>query len=256
MQKEPVVTIVTPSFNQGKFIEETILSILNQTYTNIQYIIVDGGSSDSTMEVVEKYRDNIDIIIHEKDKGQADAINKGFKLAKGELVGWINSDDVLYPECVEKIVELYQEKNDGAIYYCSTLDWIDSSSAFLRTLNVKVPNHNYLLKKRYSLIQQGSFYCNKILKCIDYLDDKNPYCMDLDLWLRLSKHGNIYSLDDKSYSAFRIWEDTKTSNGGKKFLHNIRQVLLNNGASIFSPTVLTTYLYGFKINIKSLFSKR
>src|ERR1035437_8370385 len=128
MENKPLITIVTPSFNQGQFIEETILSVLNQTYKNIQYIIVDGGSTDQTMDVVNKYKDKIDIIINEKDDGQTDAINKGFKLAKGELVGWINSDDMLYPECVEKIVELYIEKPDGAIYYGSKSNFIDEKS--------------------------------------------------------------------------------------------------------------------------------
>ncbi|OYU92630.1 MAG: glycosyltransferase, partial [Bacteroidetes bacterium B1(2017)] len=99
-------TIITPSFNQGEFIEATILSVLNQTYKNIQYIIVDGGSTDNTMDIVNKYRDSIDIIVHEKDKGQSDAINKGFKLSKGDLIGWINSDDILYPTCVENIIKL------------------------------------------------------------------------------------------------------------------------------------------------------
>ena len=124
----PMVTIVTPSFNQGQFIEETILSVLNQSYENIQYILVDGDSSDKTMDVVNKYRDRIDIIIHEKDKGQSDAINKGFRLAKGELVGWINSDDILYPDCLEKIVELYNNKPEGAIFYNSKLHFIDEKS--------------------------------------------------------------------------------------------------------------------------------
>ena len=111
------VSIVTPSYNQGQFIEETILSVLNQSYKNIQYILVDGGSTDNTMEIVNKYKGEIDVIIHEKDKGQSDAINKGFKLSDGVLVGWINSDDILYPDCIEKIVDLFRSNPDGSIYY-------------------------------------------------------------------------------------------------------------------------------------------
>ena len=135
----PLVTIVTPSFNQGQFIEETILSVLNQTYKNIQYIIVDGGSTDKTMEVVNKYRDRVDIIIHEKDKGQADAINKGFRLAKGELVGWINSDDILYPDCLESIVELYKRKPEGAIFYSSKSHFIDENSNIFKLNILEIP---------------------------------------------------------------------------------------------------------------------
>src|SRR3569833_380141 len=119
------VSIVTPSYNQGQFIEKTIISVLNQTYSNIEYIIIDGGSTDNTMEVVNKYKDRIDIVIHEKDKGQSDAINKGFRLATCELVGWINSDDILFPDCVEKIVQLVNEHPDVSIYYPATIDLIN-----------------------------------------------------------------------------------------------------------------------------------
>jgi len=251
-KSNPLVSIVTPSFNQGQFIEETILSILNQTYRYTQYIVVDGGSTDNTMEVVNKYRDRIDIIIHEKDKGQADAINKGFKLAKGELVGWINSDDILYPDCVEKIVELYNTNKDGAIYYCSIHDWIDEYGTFLYKKIVSIPNKDYLLNKNSSIIQPGSFYPNELVKKVNYLDPNIYYCMDLDLWLKLLNQGNIYSLSVKSYSAFRIYPGTKTDTGKIKFLKNIKMVLLKHGANWYSRNIIVGYfIYAFKSFIKT-----
>ena len=106
-ENKPLVTIVTPSYNQGQFIEETILSVLNQTYNNIQYIIIDGDSTDGTKKVLDKYKNRVDVIISEKDKGQTDAINKGFKLAKGELVGWLNSDDIFYSQYYFFILRIY-----------------------------------------------------------------------------------------------------------------------------------------------------
>lgn len=248
----PLVTIVTPSFNQGLFIEETILSVFNQTYQNIQYIVVDGGSADNTMDVVNKYRDRIDIIIHEKDKGQTDAINKGFKLAKGELMGWINSDDVLYPDCVAKIVELYKGKSDGAIYYNSYNDRINRESKLLSTYKKAIPNKNYLLNVNYDVVQQASFYKAEFVKKINYLDESLHYCMDLDLWLRLLDYGPIYACNEKSLSAFRIWEETKTSNGGYKFLREIRKTIVKYGASPISPTIRRTYWYQMKDHIKRL----
>lgn len=247
---KPLITIVTPSFNQGQFIEETILSVLNQTYKNIQYFVVDGGSTDQTMEVVEKYRDRIDIIIHEKDKGQTDAINKGFKLAKGELVGWINSDDILYPDCVEKIVELYNEKPDGAIYYSSRSNFIDTESKVFKLNILDIPNRNHLLNHNYSIIQQGSFYSNELVKKCKYLNDKLHYCMDLDLWLRLLELGPIYSYDSKPLAAFRFWSETKTLNGGNKFFKEIRKILLKNGANIFTRNIFRTLWYELKDYIK------
>ncbi len=252
MNNQPLITIVTPSYNQGQFIEETILSVLNQTYKNIQYIVVDGGSTDNTMEVVNKYRDKIDIIIHEKDKGQTDAINKGFKLAKGELVGWINSDDILYMECVEKIVKVYKNKPEGVVFYNCFNDRIDKDSNKIVTYKKIIPNRNYLLNKNYDVIQQASFYRIDIVKKINYLDESIYYCMDLDLWLRLLKHGSIYCCDAGPSSGFRIWADTKTNNGSYKFLKEIRKTLLHNGAKKLSPNIIRILYYEFKEFIKKL----
>jgi len=248
---QPLVTIVTPSYNQGQYIEETIQSVLNQTYKNIQYIIVDGGSTDSTMDVVEKYRDKVDIIIHEKDEGQTDAINKGFRLAKGELVGWINSDDILYKNCVENIVSLYKQNTDGAVFYSSFNDRIDAQSELIETYRRIIPDKNHLLNKDYSIIQQASFYRNDILQKIDYLDKSIHYCMDLDLWLRLLNHGPIYSYNEKSLAGFRRWEETKTSTGRHKFMRETRKILRKNGANKFAKAIFTSYWREFKALVKS-----
>lgn len=252
MTSNPLISIVTPSYNQGEFIEATICSVLNQTYKNIQYIIVDGGSDDTSIEIVNKYKRQIDIVINEKDEGQSDAINKGFKLAKGELIGWLNSDDILYPKCVEKIVELYLNNPGGSIYYCAMFDEIDKYNNVIKAVHVPISNRNYLQHRNYSVVQPGSFYNRDFVEKIGYIDKTIHYCMDLDLWLRLLELGNIHSLNEISYSGFRIWGGTKTSNGGQKFLKDIRNVLRKNNAKFFSRTILQTYWYSFKVRIKSL----
>ncbi|MBR4118538.1 MAG: glycosyltransferase [Bacteroidales bacterium] len=244
MEKEDVlVTIVTPSYNQGQFIEDTIKSVLNQTYKNIQYIVVDGASTDNTMEVVERYRDKIDIIISEKDKGQTDAINKGFKLAKGELVGWINSDDMLYPYCVEEIVKLYKQHPDGAIFYGSRIEMIDSKNNHIRFWDNHIKNRKRLLTENYDVSQQGSFYKRDIVHKVNYLDESIYYCMDLDLFLKLLKFGDIYSIDDKPLAQFRLWEEAKTATGKIKFIKNIRERLYLYDAKIYNKSILTTYYW-------------
>jgi glycosyltransferase involved in cell wall biosynthesis len=256
MDKEvnPLITIITPSFNQGRFIEQTIQSVLNQTYTNIQYILVDGGSTDNTMEIVNKYQGLIDQIIHEKDQGQSDALNKGFRLAKGELVGWLNSDDILYPECVRKIVDLYQSNPDGAVYYCSKSDFIDENNELLRINQLRIPDRDFLLNQNYSVVQQGSFYSTGLVKKCNYLNPELYYCMDLDLWLRLLENGPIYSYDTTPQAAFRLWSETKTLNGHTRFLREIRSTLLKHNARRTSSNIVRTYWYEFKDRVKTLVS--
>ena len=249
------VSIVTPSYNQGQFIEKTILSVLNQTYHNIEYIIIDGGSTDNTMEVVNKYRDRIDIIIHEKDKGQADAINKGFKLATGELVGWINSDDLLMPECVEKIVQLVNEHPDGSIYYPASINLIDGDDAPAGKVEKLIFNKGTLINNDYDIIQQGSFYKTALVKKVNYLNEKIHYCMDLDLWLKLLDYGNIYFYDKAPLAAFRMWEDSKTSTGGIRFLKDIKETLQKHKMKIISRNSTRLHWYMLKAMIKTQIRK-
>jgi glycosyltransferase involved in cell wall biosynthesis len=246
----PLISIITPSYNQGQFIEETILSVLNQSYKNIQYIIVDGGSNDSTMSVVNKYLDQIDIVIHERDKGQADAINKGFELAKGELVGWINSDDLLYPECVEKIVELYLENPNGVIFYSRNIDRITASGELFQQVEVLINDKNTLIKHNYDVIQQGSFYTISVVRKVGYLNESIHYCMDLDLWLRLLEYGSIHSYPTKALAAFRAWEESKTSTGNSKFFIDIEKVLTIHGAKWTDYTMLKLKYLLFKEFVK------
>ncbi len=228
MNKEnPLITIVTPSYNQGKYIEETIQSVLNQTYKNIEYIIIDGCSNDETEDILKKYREykNIKIII-EKDNGQTEAINKGFKMAKGELIGWINSDDILKYDCVENIVEAYKLNQDATVFY-GYIDFIDEQSNKCYTKKIGDLEYNYLLNVNPDINQQGSFYLAKRVKEINYLDEKINFTMDYDLWLRLLKNNNGVNLH-KIVGEFRIQYQSKTMTNGNaikfwKDIFNIRK---------------------------------
>ena len=111
------VSIITPSYNQGMYLEQTIQSVLNQTYGNIEYLAVDGGSTDNSIDIIKKYEKSIAYWISEPDNGQANAINKGFKHANGELVCWVNSDDILYPDYVNDRVRQFKEHTDADMIY-------------------------------------------------------------------------------------------------------------------------------------------
>lgn len=217
------VSIITPSYNQGEYIEETIESILGQTYKNIELIIVDGKSTDNTHKVLDKYKniENVKIII-ESDKGQSDAINKGFKIATGELVGWVNSDDLLEPDCIDKVVSEYY-KNPKASIIFGNIMLIDSKGKDIKMVSANPISYEYLLNKNPDVNQQGSFYNSKLLKQVNYLDEDIHYTMDYDLWLRLLKENNSVSIINEVIAKFRLHNTSKTSGGGTffKFWNNI-----------------------------------
>lgn len=223
--KKPMVSIITPSYNQGKYIEKTIESVINQTYSNIEYIILDSCSKDETGQILKKYRDyeNIKIII-ERDNGQVDAINKGFKMAKGELLGWINSDDLLDSKCIENIVDEYMKKPQAVIFY-GELEFINDDGNKLFLKKIKDVNYDYLLNVNPDVNQPGSFYNKKYIEKIGYLDENLNFTMDYDLWLRLLCVGEAVNLN-KVVAKFRIQLNSKTmtSGNGIKFWKDIFRV--------------------------------
>lgn len=248
--KSVKVSIITPSFNQGQFIEKTIQSVLNQTYKNIEYFIYDACSTDDTVNILKKYVNSVDKIIIEKDNGQSDAINKGFKSCTGELVAWINSDDILYDNCVELIVKSYLKNQNASIIYNSKCDIIDENDNKIRLLNRPIANKKFLLSRSFEVLQPGSFYNSKILKKVNYLDDTIHYCMDLDLWLKLLNYGPIIDIGLGPLCGYREWELTKTNTGAHKFYREIYFVLIRNGSSLLSKSLNKALLLFFKNKIK------
>ena len=135
MNQLPKITVVTPSFNQGNFIRETIESILSQNYDDLEYFIIDGGSTDNTLEIIKEYSNQINYWVSEKDKGQSDAINKGLSRATGELFAWVNSDYILLPNCLQKIAECYLQNKKVDIIHSNSV-YIDSRSYISKMVRV------------------------------------------------------------------------------------------------------------------------
>jgi len=186
--ESPFVSIITPSYNQGRFIEETILSIKNQDYPNIEHIIVDGGSTDNTLEILKKYEGTYNLRwVSEPDKGQADAVNKGFTMAQGEIIGWLNSDDLLFHHCtISGVVAAFSNGAANIVYGHAVM--INAKNKMMR---VKiVPAFNYELLKRWCfLVQPGVFFQREVVKGNPLRTDLQ-YSMDYEYWLRL---GTRYS---------------------------------------------------------------
>lgn len=127
---------------------------------------------------------------------------------------------------------------------------IDGNGGLLKNYEKNIPNRDYLLSINYDVIQQGSFYKRDLVSKVGFLNENNHYCMDLDLWLRLLNHGPIYNVSNCSSAGFRMWEETKTNTGKEKFLRNIREVLILNGAKYYAKTVRKTYWCEFKVYVK------
>jgi glycosyltransferase involved in cell wall biosynthesis len=187
------ISIVTPSFNQGKYIEDTIQSVLAQKGDfELEYIVMDGGSTDGTIEILRKYEGRIRWF-SEKDKGQSDAVNKGFKLATGEIIGWINSDDLYELGAFQKVAHFFKNSPYKKWIYgrCRIIDENGKEIRRLITLykNVLSWRYNYgvLLTENY-ISQMTVFFRKEIFDTVGYLDLNERMVMDYDYWLRIGKH--------------------------------------------------------------------
>ncbi len=233
MGNQPLVSIVTPSYNQGRFITETIESVFNQTYSNIEYIVIDGGSTDGTIDILKSYEHKGLKWISEKDEGQSDAINKGFKLCNGEIVGWLNSDDVLLPYCVEKVVEEFnKDENIGLVY--GDIQIIDENGNLIREYKPGLLTLERLLKIEQSVPQPGSFYRKKFVDLVGGLDKQLNFVMDYDLFIKLLKISKAIYIPEL-LAKFRIHSQSKTFNfSATKSVIEAYRVSRKYGAPVFS----------------------
>lgn len=209
----PRITIVTPSFNQGQYIEQTILSILDQGYPNLQYIVMDGGSTDDTVSILEKYSDRISHWVSEKDNGQSHAINKGLALADGDIFNWINSDDWLEPGALHKIAELFTKHDALAVGTRSNV----LRSGKLEWVNTATKKRDNWIDSAWErgLNQQGLFFRMDCMRQLNGVDERYHYSMDLDLWVRflLTFGQDRYFTDDTITTNFRLHDDCKSGDG-------------------------------------------
>jgi len=228
----PRVTVVTPSFNQGAFIEETIRSVLLQDYPNLEYFIVDGGSKDSTLEVIKTYEPWIDYWVSERDRGQTHAINKGFARATGDIVAWLNSDDTYEPDAIRTAVR--HMLTTGSVVAYGNCNLIDETGA--RTGLVVPPPVNFeSLLKFWSVEcstppQPAIFFRRAVLDDVGPLDETLRYVMDYDLWLRIARRYS-FSYLDAVLGNCRMHSASKTISEGSGFIPERYRVSLAYGRS-------------------------
>ncbi|MEH1780032.1 MAG: glycosyltransferase family 2 protein [Nostoc sp.] len=207
----PRISIVTPSYNQGQFIEETIRSVLLQGYPNIEYIIIDGGSNDNTLEIINKYDKYLTYWISERDKGQSDAINKGFKISTGKISAFLNSDDLYMPNALE-FVSQYLIQNSQQDFICAKTKFIDSDSiptkGFEELFMVEI-NHITMTEECH-IAQPSTFFRSNVFQKIGFFNQEMKYCFDYEFWLRAFLSGLNFASSKKVISQFRLHTSSKT----------------------------------------------
>lgn len=209
-QPLPMITVVTPSYNQGQFIEETLVSVVTQQYPALEYIVVDGGSTDGSVDTIKRYADQLAWWVSEPDRGQSHAINKGFAKATGEILTWLNSDDVLCPGALHRVAAFFQAHPwAGAVVGDQPV--IDATG---RELDVKksVPINYWLaLHSMCGVPQPATFFTRRALECAGGLVDESlSYQMDAMLFLRMLKGGVRFGTIRHPIARFRLHGDSKT----------------------------------------------
>ncbi len=242
----PKISIITPTFNQGQFIEKTILSVINQNYPNLEFIIIDGGSSDNTISIIKKYEHKITYWISESDQGQSDAINKGVKLATGEIINWLNSDDYLEASILFKIASDFQNPNVDVV--CGYSELITNSGIISKRTS-QLKNDFALFISSGHIMQPSTFFKKTFFDEFSPIEVKLHYMMDHYLWLQyICKYGvsRVLYVDYK-ISNVLLHEDAKSFKMIELFKDDKEMIY----SSLFSSLNLS-FIYPNKKNLKEL----
>lgn len=226
----PRISIVTPSFNQAEYLERTILSVLEQNYPNLEYIIIDGGSTDGSVDIIKKYADKIDYWVSEPDHGQAQAINKGLLLAAGDWIAWQNSDDIFYPGTFASLAgRVAREPNIDLII--GNMNLIGKNDELLRDIKYVRPSYLAVLAEGMVLTNQAAFWRRTLHDEVGYLNESLDCGFDLEWFLRCLD-GRRASHVNEVWGALRLHEDTKTSNRLAVFNDEYRRILRGREPSV------------------------
>ena len=234
----PWVTVVTPSLNQGEFIGGAIESVLAQTYPNVEYIIMDACSSDETKAAVAQYTDRL-TFISEPDRGQSHAINKGWKLGRGEILAWLCADDLLLPDAVQTAVDAF-DANPGASFVFGGCEVIDRQG---KLINVAIPRDHdqWKLIHGYDYVSQpAAFAARRAIEAAGYVDESHHFGMDWDLFVRLSSYGPVVPIP-KVLAKAHMYPETKSASGGYRRWRELTAIMRHHGDRRYPPAY---FIYG------------
>ena len=225
----PKISIVTPSYNQGQFLEETIMSVLSQSYLNLEYIIMDGGSSDNSVEIIRKYERRLGYWVSEPDQGQADAINKGFARASGEILGWLNSDDTYEPGAIDYVMNCFLRNPKWQSLYGEGR-YIDEIGTHLGPCTCVQRSFDFdFLLKRDPILQPASFWRRQLWERVGPLDIGLKWGFDWEWFIRACRV-TTFHYEPRLLANYRIHANSKTAGGGIQREAELVAIMRRHGA--------------------------
>ncbi len=240
--KFPLVSIITPSYNSEKFIEETVVSVLNQDYQNIEYIVIDGRSNDGTCELLNKYLDKIEFL-SEEDKGMYDAVNKGIKLSHGEYILYLNSDDLLMPNSISNLVK-YMEQNDNLSMVFSDFYKVNYSGEIIERVFSHQVSFSDLLKYGNTIFSGSMLIRKRVFNDIGLFNSELKDSADYEYCLRMAKNDCIFKHIPLPLVKFRIHPKQLTNSSWNQW-HEALKVNRDYGGRIYYPVYIRYFFMRF-----------
>jgi glycosyltransferase involved in cell wall biosynthesis len=235
-----LVSIVTPSFNQVEYLETTIQSVLSQDYPELEYIIMDGGSTDGSLEIIHKYADRLAGWVSERDAGQTDAINKGFAKAHGDIFAWLNSDDTYEVGAITEAVNFLKTHPEVGMVY-GDANFIDAQGNVIGKFPAKQTDYKRLRQGFVHVPQQAAFFRADLWRQVAPLDPTFYFAMDYDLWVRIAKRAPL-AYNPRIWANFRIHQAAKTEKADDRCWPEMLKVHYREGGSWFSTLVFKSYI--------------
>ena len=240
MNRLPKISIVTPSYNQGKFLESTLQSVISQDYPNFEYVVIDGDSKDKSLNIIKKYQKKIKYFENKKDRGQSHAINKGFAKTDGEIMAWINSDDILRPGALRLVASIFA--NFPEIEWLTSLPSTINEDGFQIYLAAPPLYIRSFIKKGWYtkkfmgfIMQEGTFWRRSLWEKAGGKLLEVPYSMDMKLWQSFAKHSELYSVQ-ACLASYRLNPNRKNNDNHKKYYNEMR-ALVPEKISLFGKII-------------------
>lgn len=251
----PKISIVTPSFNQGQFIEQTIDSVLSQNYSRLEYLIIDGGSTDNTLDIIKKYSKHITYWVSEPDRGQSDAINKGLKLSTGDVFNWLNSDDYYESDTLAFVGEQFLQKE--CLILCGKSRIFDETGTRYFSSGTDLYKDNLAKTIGWARIDQPETFIRKnILDNIGPVNEHLNYVMDKELWMRILFQINLENVytSEKILAHFRLHKQSKTIATSEKFEQEMDSLCYAIASHYSFDTIATSLKNTFDLPDKKITS--